>query len=67
MAMVSDKKTPQEMLAEATQARQDASRFRRAALVIGDEIVAQSLKTRAGELETLAATLEAKAAKATVK
>ena len=63
MGAVGGAKTPQEMLAEATQARQDASRFRRAALVIGDATLAQSLKSRAGELETLAAMLEARAAK----
>jgi hypothetical protein len=67
MAAVVGAKTPQEFLAEASQARQDASRFRRAALIIGDKTVAQSLKVRAGELETLAAMLEAKAAKAAAR
>ena len=56
-------KTPHEILAEAAKARQEASRFRRAALIISDELVADSLKGRAGELETLAAMLEAQAAK----
>ena len=56
-------KTPQEILMEAAKARQEASRFRRAALIIGDELVVESLKARAGELETLAVMLEAQAAK----
>lgn len=56
-------KTPQEILTEAAKARQEASRFRRAALIISDELVVDSLKGRAGELERLAAMLEAQAAK----
>ena len=64
MGAVLGAETPQEILAEASQARQDASRFRRAALIISNEIVARSLEARAGELEILAAMLEAKAAKA---
>ncbi|HWE72976.1 MAG TPA: hypothetical protein VG328_07440 [Stellaceae bacterium] len=56
-------KTPHEVLAEAAKARQEASRFRRAALIISDELVVDSLKGRAAELETLAAMLEAQAAK----
>ena len=56
-------KTPQEILMEAARARQEASRFHRAALIISDELVVNSLKARAGELETLAAMLEAQAAK----
>ena len=67
MGAVFGGKTPQEILAEAAQARQDASRFRRAALIISDELVVRSLKARAGELETLAAMLEAKAAKAAAR
>ncbi len=57
-------KTPQEILTEAAKARQEANRFRRAALIISDELVVDSLKWRAGELETLATMLEAHAAKA---
>jgi hypothetical protein len=56
-------KTPQEILTEAAKARQEAGRFRRAALIISDDLVVDSLKGRAGELETLAAMLEAQAAK----
>jgi hypothetical protein len=56
-------KTPQEILAEAAKARQEASRFRRAALIISDDLVVDSLKGRVVELETLAAMLEAQAAK----
>ncbi len=56
-------KTPETFLTEAAKARQEASRFRRAALIIGDERVVDSLKTRAGELEALAAMLEARATK----
>jgi hypothetical protein len=56
-------KTPQEIRMEAAKARQEASRFRRAALIIGDELVVESLRARASELETLAAMLEAQAAK----
>ena len=60
-------KTAQEFLIEAAKARQEASRFRRAALIISDELVSDSLKGRAGELETLAAMLEAQATKASAK
>jgi hypothetical protein len=60
-------RTPQEILTEAAKARQEASRFRRAALIISDDLVVDSLKGRAGELETLAAILEAKAAKVGVR
>jgi hypothetical protein len=62
MGAVVAEKTPQEILAEAAKARQEASRFRRASLVISDEVVVESLKARASELETLAAMLEAQAA-----
>jgi len=64
MGAIVAEKTPQETLMEADKARQEASRFRRAARIIGDELVADSLRGRAGELETLATILEAKAAKA---
>jgi hypothetical protein len=56
-------KMPEEILREAARARQEASRFRRAALIISDELVLESLKGRAGELESLATMLEAQAAK----
>jgi len=63
MGAVVVEKTPQEILAEAAKARQEAGRFRRAALIISDELVVDSLKGRAVELETLAAMLETQAAK----
>jgi len=63
MGAVVVEKTPQEILAEAAKARQEAGRFRRAALIISDELVVDSLKARAVELETLAAMLETQAAK----
>ena len=63
MGAVVVEKTPPEILAEAAKARQEAGRFRRAALIISDELVVDSLKARAGELETLATMLEAQAAK----
>jgi hypothetical protein len=56
-------KTPLEILTEAAKARQEANRFRRAALIVSDELVVDSLKGRAGELDTLATMLEAQAAK----
>ena len=61
MGAIVVEKTPQEILAEAAKARQEAGRFRRAALIISDELVADSLKARAVELETLAAMLETQA------
>jgi len=60
-------KTPEAFLREAAEARQEASRFRRAALIIGDERVVDSLKSRASELEALATMLEARATKALAK
>lgn len=60
-------KTPQEILTEAARARQEASRFRRAALIVSDEMVVDSLKGRASELETLATMLEAHAAKVAMR
>ena len=63
MGAVVVEKTPQEILAEAAKARQEAGRFRRAALIISDELVVDSLNARAVELETLAAMLETQAAK----
>jgi len=67
MGAVLVEKTPPEILAEAAKARQEAGRFRRAALIISDELVVDSLKARAVELETLAAMLETRAAKSAAR
>lgn len=55
-------RTGAELLADASLARQHAGRFRHAAAIVNGDLVEAALRSRARELETAAATLEAKAA-----
>jgi hypothetical protein len=60
-----DKRSREELLVDAAKARRDAQRHRTAALIVHDSLVEETLRTRADELITLAAILEAKASKIT--
>lgn len=63
MAAESDSHSSEELLAEAAKTRQQAARFRQAVTIVNDDLVEMSLRARAEELEQLAKTLEAQAAK----
>ena len=52
-------------MGEAVRARRDADRFRQAATLMNDQAIEETLRVRAAELDTLARTLEAQAAKLT--
>ena len=61
--MEPDSRTREELLSDVATARQQASRFRQAAVIVNDGLVEAALRARARELDTLVAMLEAKAAK----
>lgn len=58
-----DKRSREELLADADKARNDGHRHRIAAFMVQDSVVEATLQGRANELETLAILLEAKANK----
>jgi homoserine kinase len=62
MKLEADIRTRDELLADAAIARHQASRFREAAAIVNDDLVESALRSRARELETAVAVLEAKAA-----
>jgi hypothetical protein len=62
MELESDDRTRAELLADAAIAKDQAARFKRAATMIDDDLVQSALRARARELETLAATLDARVA-----
>lgn len=63
MDLETDNRTREELQSDLAIARHQASRFRQAAGIINDDLVEAALRSRARELETLAAILEARLAK----
>jgi hypothetical protein len=58
----SDERTRAELLADAAVAKDQAARFRRAAMMIDDDLIQSALRARARELETLVAMLDERVA-----
>jgi len=61
--MEAENRTRAELLSDLAIARHQAWRFRQASGIVNDDLVEAALRSRARELETLAAILEARVAK----